>query len=339
MKYEIDAVKIQTSLEKRSLAGQLQWQGELEASVGIRGDFDEMGKMMGESPLYLHASLEATDGSTADQIFPLLLELEMGFCMRVEQPVLWNAEYPQMYRLQMTVCMEDGTVLEQRMERAAFYLWEILDGKTCLNGEPIPFRAELLPGVPVEEAAFLRSMKRRYKNALLVPAGTGSESLRKQCLCYGIYCIEENQMPEYGGLLAKEERFCQAEGQENPDLALQVVQNGVLIENKSVFLNTNVYELYYEIRRENKCYQSGSICADVPAGSSRFVELPFQMPGEPGIYCYRVSLRLKEDAFWAEKGYAVVKSEAQISNFYEKEETGNLSDAVKGLAVYDNGSL
>lgn len=93
------------------------------------------------------------------------------------------------------------------------------------------------------------------------------------------------------------------EEESNPDFSLQVVQTGVLIENTSTFVDASEYDLHYEILDESgKIWSENELCTEVPAGTSKYVDIPFEHPSEPGEYIYRVSLRLKKDAAWLQKG-------------------------------------
>ena len=109
------------------------------------------------------------------------------------------------------------------------------------------------------------------------------------------------------------------ENEKNPDFQLQVIQTGVLIENRSTFVNASEYNIHYEILDSSgkKCSEN-ELCTDVPAGTSKFVDIPFQCPAEPGEYRYQVSLCLKKDVIWAPKGYVIATTETKISNLYER---------------------
>ena len=84
-------------------------------------------------------------------------------------------------------------------------------------------------------------------------------------------------------------------------------------------MDASEYDLHYEILDESgKIWSENELCTEVPAGTSKYVDIPFEHPSEPGEYIYRVSLRLKKDAAWAPKGYAIVSAETKISNLYER---------------------
>ena len=71
-----------------------------------------------------------------------------------------------------------------------------------------------------------------------------------------------------------------------------------------------------------KCFEN-ELCTDVPAGTSKFVDIPFRCPAESGEYRYQVSLCLKKDVIWAPKGYVIATAETKISNLYERLENEN----------------
>ena len=101
-----------------------------------------------------------------------------------------------------------------------------------------------------------------------------------------------------------------------PDFALQVAQEGVLLENHCVFANVSEYELRYALSCDGNSICAGSLYADVPPGSGRYIELPFAALHEAGEYLYRASLHLKRDMPWAERGYEIAVGESVISNLF-----------------------
>lgn len=277
---------------------------------------------------YLYASLINEEGGTEDEIFPLPVESEMSFCMRVDKPVLWNAEEVRSYDLILKVGKED-VVKEQESVKVAFFKWEILDGVTCLNEKAVVFRAVKWPQGLLDteqREEFLVNLKRQYKNAILVKNGKCDPQLEQLCIRYGVYLVEEGVHIESGALLAKLDHAQEEEIQiENPDFHLRVVQNGVLIENQCIFANASNYKLCYQVRKQELCISSGEMSADVPPGSSRFIEIPFGELSEPGSYTYSAALCLKRDCPWAEKGYIIAEAKTEVSNLYERADvSGNV---------------
>ena len=326
MKYTIEKIETKVTWEEERAVG------NVEVSLWI-GGMDKQTEEISKSGLYLTgadayirtvlcACLISRDGQEMDRIFPLPLEEEMQFCMRVEEPQLWNAEKPYCYQLVLEIMEGQNFCQDRRVEPVAFTGWKIIDGKTCINGKAVTFRGVEFPEgkkEPEEIQEFLKKMKQNFQNTLLVKTGQKNAQLRRWCLEYGIYLLEEGKDVDAGWLRARLD--LDKEKGNNPDFSLQVVQTGVLIENRSTFANASEYGLQYEILDDsgNK-WSENELCADVPAGTSKYVDMPFERPSQPGEYTYRVELRLKKDAAWAPKGYAIVSAETKIANLYESRE-------------------
>ena len=129
------------------------------------------------------------------------------------------------------------------------------------------------------------------------------EMLTELCPEYGLY---------YDGMAL-------ADGRKSvrvSDFELHVTQEGVLLENHCVFANASEFELRYALSCDGNSICAGSLYADVPPGSGRYIELPFAALHEAGEYLYRVSLHLKKDMPWAERGYEIAVGESVISNLF-----------------------
>lgn len=323
MKYAIKNIKTNIIWDAR------QRTGNVEATVQIDGgkqgttETDGKGLYLTSPDAYTEPVLTACiidrDGREMDRIFPLPLEEEMQFCMRVEEPQLWNAEEPYCYQLVLEILEGENYSMDRRVEPMAFYGWKIMDGCTCINDCAVTFRAETLPEDakdPETQRKFLTKMKRSWQNTLLITPEDRTEQLEKLCLEYGIYLLEDGKDADAGTLRARLD--LERETAVNPDFQLQVVQTGVLIENRSTFINASAYDLRCEITdMDGREYFQNELCTDIPAGNSKYVNIPFERPAEPGEYVYRVALCLKEDTPWAPKGYAVASAETKISNLYE----------------------
>lgn len=317
-------------IETNTVWDETEAMGSLEVTVRIRGLKEEIKEAVapglyltsldeGNQPM-LSAYLTDPEGREMDRIFPLPLEDQIQFCMRVEDPKLWNAEEPYCYQMILEITEGEKLCLDRRVEPVAFSDWKIVGGQTCINGKVAVFRAASLPeGMDEtdEILQFLQKMKQNFKNTLLVKSGEKSAQLKKWCLEYGIYLLEEGKDVDAGWLRAKLDMERTTEN--NPDFTLQVVQTGVLIENKSTFLNVSEYDVHYEVwDAAGRIVSENKLCTEVPAGTTKYVDIPFEMPKEPGEYCYRVALCLKKDTPWAPKGYAVVSAETKISNLYAR---------------------
>lgn len=326
MKYTIEKIETKVTWEEERAVG------NVEASVWI-GGMEQQTEEIRKPGLYLTsaesytspvlcASLVNRDGQEMDRMFPLPLEEEMQFCMRVEDPQLWNAEDPYCYQLVLEIMEGENFCQDRRVEPVAFSGWKIVDGQTCINGKAVVFRGVALPEEkkePEDIQEFLQTMKQNFQNTLLVKTEQKSVQLQRWCLEYGIYLLEEGKDVDAGWMRARLD--LEKEEESNPDFSLQVVQTGVLVENRSTFVDVSEYEMHYEVCDMNgRTISEGQLCTEISAGSSRYVDIPFEMPAQPGEYRFCVSLCLKRDTPWASKGYAVVSAETKISNLYERPE-------------------
>lgn len=90
------------------------------------------------------------------------------------------------------------------------------------------------------------------------------------------------------------------------DYHLQVAEDGIVIENNSLFTNVNEYDLHYEMLLDGKkVWEKTAAAPSVKPGEKRRVAFADLPTGPKGEVCITVSLILKEDTAWAEKGYEV----------------------------------
>ncbi|WP_207645510.1 DUF4981 domain-containing protein [Marvinbryantia formatexigens] len=179
---------------------------------------------------------------------------------------------------------------------------------------------------------WLAAIRRGRYNALFVAWENTKSGLRRMlaelCPEYGLYYDEETECG------SKAEMVQETQAGVFPDAAfsadseragvaapvsgfeLNVTQEGVLLENHCLFVNASEYELRYALLHNGETVCDGSLCADVPPGSGRYIELPFAALHEAGEYVYRVSLHLKQDTPWAARGYEIAAGESLISNLF-----------------------
>lgn len=313
----IQKIQIKTSIDKEFLLGSLEV--FVEADVKREQTEETSGKV------FLWAQLLDEQKEEADRIFPVELEEETQFCMEVKCPKLWNTEYPCLYELVLELRDEENRLLGCTSRMTGFWRAEAQDDILYLNDRSMNWRRvgrkeerkltayleEWVSGYPVNSDAaeqirgLLANLRNTYKNCLFLPQPLCTTDVRELCLSYGMLLLEEDRTFAEGTQMG-----------EHPDFELQVVEEGVLIENRSRFVNTNVYALQCEILLGERILQQSVVEADVPAGSSRYLELPFIKPRNPGMYRYRVSLCLKKDMPWGEKGTAVASGETLISNMW-----------------------
>jgi len=112
-------------------------------------------------------------------------------------------------------------------------------------------------------------------------------------------------------------------------------ENGVNIKNQNLFVNTEVYDLYYKIEKEGKLLQDGKIKVSVGAGEEKYMKLAVEDYNCCEELVFTVSLRLSEDTAWANKGHEVAFGQKV---FKIKEDTSNNSK-IKDNKNTSNGKI
>lgn len=284
--------------------------GSLEVTIQMEepeNDSEERYIRSEKDTVYLWAQLTDRNGTEADRIFPVPAEGEVQFCMQADTPVLWNAEDPYLYDLVLELRDAQNRLLGCTVKKIAFYRWEEKDGILLLNGKE--------PGLRVfscteADGEALAACKRSFCNAVVLPKEKRTQRAHELCLEYGVYLLEAEKVktPEKDGGVPEK----------NPDFELNVINQGVLVENKSIYVNADRYELYYSLKKEgaDRLFSAGILTVDIPAGASRYVELEFCRPDEPGNYIYHAALRIKEKTPWADQGAEIAVSEIRLANLF-----------------------
>lgn len=89
------------------------------------------------------------------------------------------------------------------------------------------------------------------------------------------------------------------------NIVCDVTEDGVLIHNRHMFLNTSEYDCVVTLERDGKVIARASMETDVPPLSQEAYKLPFDKQTRGGEYAATVSFRLKENTAWAERGYEI----------------------------------
>jgi len=96
---------------------------------------------------------------------------------------------------------------------------------------------------------------------------------------------------------------------------LDLSSGRILIRNKYQFTNLNKYELRWQLNEDGKTIQSGtSDTLDVAPGRAASLQLPIEAPDyQPGReYWVNVSLHLKHETRWADKGFEIAWQQMQM---------------------------
>lgn len=125
----------------------------------------------------------------------------------IENVLLWSAEYPNLYTLEIEVQGEDGTMSEFITQLVGFRRFEMIDGIMHINGKRIVFHGanrhdfSSLRGraVTLEETELdVITMKQNNINAIRTSHYPNNSFLYDLCDIYGLYMIAETNMETHG---------------------------------------------------------------------------------------------------------------------------------------------
>ena len=132
---------------------------------------------------------------------------EVTVSEKVNSPVLWSAEDPQLYRLVLHVKDEEGEVTEVIKQNVGFRRFEMKDGLMLLNGRRIVFKGVNRHEFSCENGRVVSyeetlkdiiTMKQNNINAIRTSHYQNSSIIYELCDIYGLYMIAENNMESHG---------------------------------------------------------------------------------------------------------------------------------------------
>ena len=135
------------------------------------------------------------------------LDGEEIYSWKVEDPVLWSAEDPQLYDLVLEVYNEAGELQEVIPQKIGFRRFEMKDGIMTLNGKRIVFKGvnrhefSSVSGRHVSEEELrkdLKTMKQNNINAIRTCHYPDASLIYQLCDEYGIYMIDETNLESHG---------------------------------------------------------------------------------------------------------------------------------------------
>ncbi len=135
------------------------------------------------------------------------LDGEEIYAWKVENPVLWSAEDPQLYDLTMEIYNESGELQEVIPQKVGFRRFEMKDGIMTLNGKRIVFKGvnrhefSSVSGSHVSEEELrkdLKIMKQNNINAIRTCHYPDASLIYELCDEYGIYMIDETNLESHG---------------------------------------------------------------------------------------------------------------------------------------------
>ncbi len=132
---------------------------------------------------------------------------EQEYSYPLKKPLLWSAEIPNLYELQMEVLDEDGVITEVISQRIGFRRFEMKEGLMCLNGQRIVFKGvnrhdfSSVNGrvVSIEETLQdIVTMKQHNINAIRTSHYPNGAGIYELCDRYGLYLMAENNLESHG---------------------------------------------------------------------------------------------------------------------------------------------
>ena len=135
------------------------------------------------------------------------LDGEEIYAWKVENPMLWSAEDPQLYDLKMEVYNESGELQEVIPQKVGFRRFEMKGGIMTLNGKRIVFKGvnrhefSSVSGRHVSEEELrkdLKIMKQNNINAIRTCHYPDASLIYELCDEYGIYMIDETNLESHG---------------------------------------------------------------------------------------------------------------------------------------------
>jgi len=125
----------------------------------------------------------------------------------VNQPLLWSAEEPNLYELQLFVHDELGNPMEIVCQKVGFRQFALKDGLMCINGKRIVFKGvdrhefSCINGRAITREEMLTdviNMKRHNINAVRTSHYPNHPAFYDLCDQYGLYVIDETNLETHG---------------------------------------------------------------------------------------------------------------------------------------------
>ena len=135
------------------------------------------------------------------------LESGKAYVMKMENPLLWSAEEPNLYDLLIEVMDTEGKITEVIPQRVGFRRFEMKDSIMTLNGKRIVFKGvnrhefSSRTGRNVSREELIKdltTMKRNNINAIRTCHYPDAVGIYELCDEFGIYMIAENNMETHG---------------------------------------------------------------------------------------------------------------------------------------------
>lgn len=183
------------SLKKGTLSVKLKTEGDGHAKLSLYEVGNLSIKDNGDNKKLIHEM--DTD----------LVSDELTVVSELEKPILWSAEEPNLYELNIEISDEKGHLVEHITQYVGFRRFEMAAGIMKLNGKRIVFKgvnrhefSSISGRVPNREELIkdIVTMKRNNINAIRTSHYPDDSALYELCDIYGLYLISENNLESHG---------------------------------------------------------------------------------------------------------------------------------------------
>ncbi|MFF2446961.1 glycoside hydrolase family 2 TIM barrel-domain containing protein [Neobacillus sp. NPDC058068] len=164
-------------------------------------------KLQGPVPSKITAELVDAKGGLIASVDGKETEGNWSITMFVDNPGLWNAESPYLYKLLIQVYNESGMLVEAVPQKVGFRRFELVDKIMLLNGKRIVFkgvnRHEFNPrrgrAITKEDMLWdIKTLKRHNINAVRTSHYPNQSYWYELCDEYGVYVIDEMNLETHG---------------------------------------------------------------------------------------------------------------------------------------------
>ena len=176
-------------------------------STFTRGTLSVDLKLQGSAASKITAELVDRKGGHVQTAEAEKVDGKWSLTMPVEQPALWSAENPYLYKLFIQIYNEAGSLVEVVPQKIGFRRFELVNKVMHLNGERIVFkgvnRHEFNPrhgrAITKEDMIWdIKTLKRHNINAVRTSHYPNQTYWYELCDEYGVYVIDEMNLETHG---------------------------------------------------------------------------------------------------------------------------------------------
>lgn len=132
---------------------------------------------------------------------------QISTSVTVTNPLKWSAEYPNLYKMVLSLVDSNGVTTEMESCRVGFREFELKNGRMLINGQPIMFKGvnrhetDPIKGRAVDKESMIRDillMKKFNINSVRTSHYPNNTIWYDLCDAYGLYLIDETNLESHG---------------------------------------------------------------------------------------------------------------------------------------------